>query len=260
MANTVTEFYIDVLKAIVEAGTVAISDSVLVVCGGPLDKKALAIAGFSDVTITNLDAGMASNRQDAENLTYADGAFDLVVVRAGLHHCRSPHRALLEMYRVARKCAVAFEARDSAMMRVAVKLGLTIDFELESITSTNTGGVVDTGVPNFIYRWTERDVTNAIVSFDPAYVPKIDFFYRLRLPIQRFTQTGNFAMRAVAMLLEPLSGLFTRLAPKQCNEFAFAITKTGILQPWMETGTLMSRSYVENKGRVYRPVTSEAAE
>ncbi len=57
------------------------------------------------------------------------------MVHAGLHHCGSPHRALLEMYRVARKAAVVFEARDSLMMRSAVALGFTNDFELEAVSS-----------------------------------------------------------------------------------------------------------------------------
>ena len=34
---------------------------------------------------------------------FEDGAFDFVVVHQGLHHCHSPHRGLLEMYRVARR-------------------------------------------------------------------------------------------------------------------------------------------------------------
>jgi ubiquinone/menaquinone biosynthesis C-methylase UbiE len=61
---------------------------------------------------------------DAERLTYGDGSFDVVIAHAGLHHCHSPHRALLEMYRVARKAAIAFESRDSRLIRTAVRLGL----------------------------------------------------------------------------------------------------------------------------------------
>jgi ubiquinone/menaquinone biosynthesis C-methylase UbiE len=45
--------------------------------------------------------------QDAEQLSFEDEAFDYVFVHAGLHHCASPHRALLEMYRVARRGIMA---------------------------------------------------------------------------------------------------------------------------------------------------------
>lgn len=234
MRDVVTGFYVDVLQQLLGAGTISMSDSVLVICGGPLDETVARKVGFADFTITNLDQGMANQRQDAENLTYGDGSFDVVIVHAGLHHCHSPHRALLEMYRVARKCAIAFESRDSLTMRTAVRLGLTEDYEITAISSDGkTGGVADTGIPNFVYRWTERDVKNTIASYDPAFVPKIRFFYDLRIPIQRFTRTGNRAMRIVGLLIEPLSRIFAAVAPKQCNEFAFAVSKTGILQPWI---------------------------
>jgi SAM-dependent methyltransferase len=195
--------------------------------------------GFKDFTITNLDAGMANHRQDAENLTYENNSFDVVIVHAGLHHCHSPHRALLEMYRVARKCAVAFESRDSLMMRIAVRLGFTLDYEVSAISADGkSGGVADTGIPNFIYRWTERDVCNTIASYDPARVPHINFFYDLRIPMQRFIRAGNDALRVVGLLVEPLSKLFAKLLPKQCNEFAFAISKTGDVRPWIKQGLI----------------------
>ena len=233
MRDVVTGFYVNVLRRLAAAGTISVSDSVLVVCGGPLDEAVLRQVGFTDFTITNLDDGMANHRQDAENLSYENGSFDVVIVHAGLHHCHSPHRGLLEMYRVARKCAVAFEARDSLMMRTAVRLGLTIDYEVTSISANGRGGVADTGVPNFVYRWTERDVRNTIVSYDPARVPKIDYFYDFRVPIQRFAQTGNRALQVAGMIVEPLSKMFAAIAPKQCNEFAFAISKTDQMQPWI---------------------------
>lgn len=42
------------------------------------------------------------------------------------------------MYRVARKCAVAFEARDSLLMRAAIRAGLTEEFERSAICLSNT--------------------------------------------------------------------------------------------------------------------------
>jgi SAM-dependent methyltransferase len=254
MRDVVTGFYIDVLKRLIAAGTVTTSDSVLVTCGGPLDERVMNQVGFTNFTITNLDDGMANHRQDAENLSCDDQTFDLVVVHAGLHHCQSPHRALLEMYRVARKCVVAFEARDSVMMRAAIRLGLTTDYELEAVSQDfKSGGVSNGPIPNFIYRWTERDVRDTIASYDPAHVHKIEFFYDLRIPIQRFTSTGNTVLRLLGLMVEPLSRIFARLAPQQCNEFAFAICRTNVLQPWMESESLMSLSYATEHGRMYRP-------
>jgi SAM-dependent methyltransferase len=234
MGDVVTGFYVNVLEQLLAAGTIALSDSVLVVCGGQLDEAVTHTIGFTDVTITNLDNGMASRREDAENLTYGNSSFDIVIVHAGLHHCHSPHRALLEMYRVARKCAVAFESRDSLMMRAAVRLGLTENYEVSAISPDGKhGGVADTGTPNFVFRWTERDVEKAIASYDPSFIPQIRFFHDLRIPIQRYTRTGNHAMRIVGLLIEPLSKILAAVAPKQCNEFAFAVSKAGIRQPWI---------------------------
>lgn len=227
MRDVVTGFYVDVLERLIAAERITISDSVLIVCGGPLDETVMRRVGFSDFTITNLDSD--NYRQDAENLTYDTGSFDLVIVHAGLHHCHSPHRALLEMYRVTKKCAVAFEARDSLMIRAAVRLGLTMDYEVNAISSDGkNGGVANTGIPNFVYRWTERGVKTTIASFDPTRTPRIEFFYALRLPIQRL---GN---NLLFHIIEPVSKAIEFFAPRQCNEFAFAIFKLGQPHPWIK--------------------------
>jgi SAM-dependent methyltransferase len=231
MRDVVTGFYCDVLRKLIGSGKLSIADSVLIVCGGPLDETVVREVGFTNFTLTNING--AGEQQDAENLAYLDASFDVVIVHAGLHHCYSPHRALLEMYRVARKAAIAFESRDSLLMRTAVKLGFTMDYEVDSVTADGKGGVADTGVPNFVYRWTEREVLKTIATFDPSHKPTIEYFYDMRIPIQRFARSGNQAMRAVGIFIEPLSRIFAFLLPSQCNEFAFAVLKSDELQPWV---------------------------
>jgi hypothetical protein len=137
------------------------------------------------------------------------------------------------MYRVARKQAIAFESRDSLLMRLAVALHLTLDYELNAIVG-DTGGVANTGTPNFIYRWTEHEIGKVMASADPRRVPTIRYFYDLRLPIRRFSESGNIALIWLARVVEPLSRVVAKLAPKQCNEFAFAISKTGPLHAWID--------------------------
>ena len=103
----------------------------LVVAGGGADRDAFLAAGFENVTISNIDdsgaddayAPYAWSYADAEALPFDDGSFDWAVVSAGLHHCASPHRALLELYRVARRGLLAIESRDSLLMRLALRLG-----------------------------------------------------------------------------------------------------------------------------------------
>ena len=166
--------------------------SVLVVAGGPADRDAFRELGFEQVTISNVDEEVAAEElapydwsfQDAEALTYPDGSFDLTVVSAGLHHCRSPHRALLELYRVARVAALAIESRDSALMRVAVKLGAVDDYELAAVAAhgLRSGGVANTSTPNYVYRWSEREVEKTVASFAPHARHRIRFFREFELP------------------------------------------------------------------------------
>ncbi|MCK1460933.1 methyltransferase domain-containing protein [Bradyrhizobium sp. 2] len=233
MRDVVIGFYSGVLRKLLDDGAIALSDSVLIVCAGPQDEQVVRDLGFQDCTLTNLDPRAASSHQDAENLSYDDGSFDIVMVHAGLHHCFSPHRALLEMYRVARKRVVAFESRDSLLLRCAVKLGATVDYEVDSVAN-GRGGVAETGIPNFVYRWTEREIIKTISSYDPTRAPSARFFYDLRLPIQRLARSGNAVLVAVSRLIEPTSRILAALFPKQCNEFAFTITKAGALHPWIK--------------------------
>lgn len=222
-------FYEGTIAKLLQSGALRREDRTLVVCGGIYDWEVLSGAGISDVTISNL-GGNATDQvpswehQDAENLTYPDNAFDVVVVHNGLHHCFSPHRGLLEMYRVARRLVIVFEARDSFALRIATRLGLTTEYELFPIVASGfvSGGAGNGPLPNYVYRWTEREVRKAIASYDPARVPTVEFFHGFRLPLR----IGGIA-RAIASAV----GF---LLPGQGNQFAFAISKKGPFNPWIE--------------------------
>ena len=123
-------------------------------------------------------------RQDAHHLTYANDAFDFVIVHAALHHCSSPHAALVEMYRVARRGVLAIEARDSLMARTLVRLGLSPDYEPSAVyfNASRAGGVNNSEIPNFIYRWTEREVEKTIAAAAPHAVHAIRYRYGGSMP------------------------------------------------------------------------------
>jgi len=242
-------FFGEVLERLVRDGTLDRRMKTLVVCGGSFERDQLLALGFEDVVITNLDQRPAPESfspyrwslQDAERLKYPDDSFDLTIVHSGLHHCQSPHRALLEMYRIARKCALVFESRDSLAMRAACALGLTAEHELEAVVGNEFrfGGVRNTPVPNFVYRWTEREVRKTVQSHAPHARPHIRFFYGLRIPTSRLLRSRRvlirLAARALAGVIPPLSPLLGR----QRNLFAFLIEKPslpGDLQPWMTLG------------------------
>ncbi len=139
------------------------------------------------------------------------------------------------MYRVARRAVVVIENRDNAVMRLAVRLGFTADYEIEAVTNHGfkSGGVKNSHIPNFVYRWTEREVTKTIKCFEPRFAPRIRFFYALRLPHERFEHTARPLRRWLLRAATPILNLAFALFPKQANEFAFVIFKDATLQPWL---------------------------
>jgi SAM-dependent methyltransferase len=208
-----------------------------------LDREKLLAAGFSEVTISNLDTQHQGNLkpyqwslQDAENLSFPDDAFDFAIVHMGLHHCFSPHRALLEMLRVSRRGALVFENRDSFLLNVAKTLGYTVDYELEAVTANQfvAGGAGNGPIPNFVYRWTEKEVIKTVKSAYPAHPAHVEFFYRLRLPYYRLDGTSRPIQKTILRVLGPILECIVSLAKKQSNEFGFFIEKQDSLHPWLE--------------------------
>jgi SAM-dependent methyltransferase len=267
VADERKSFYNRVLEQLLEDGTFRRDMSVLVVAGGPADRDAFRSVGFERVTISNVDESVAAEElapyewsyQDAENIDLPDASVDIAVVSAGLHHCRSPHRALLELYRVARVAALALESRDSALMRIAVKLGAVDDYELAAVAAhgLRSGGVANTSTPNYVYRWSEREVEKTVASFAPHARHRIRFFREFELP-EAVVEVDRGSRAKVLRLARPFVTAITRVLPRQANLFAFLVEKPqlpGDLQSWMrlEQGELLPDA--EAVGRRYE--TSE---
>jgi SAM-dependent methyltransferase len=263
VANERSSFYRRVLEQLLEDSTFRRDMGVLVVAGGPADRDAFHSLGFERVTISNVDETVAAEElapyewsyQDAENLDFPDGSFDVAVVSAGLHHCRSPHRALLELYRVARVAALALESRDSALMRVAVKLGAVDDYELAAVAAHGfrSGGVGNTSTPNYVYRWSEREVEKTVASFAPHARHRIRFFREFELP-EAVVEIDRGMRASVLRMARPVVTMITRMMPRQANLFAFLIEKPRIpsdLQSWMRVEEGELRPDPEVVGRRY---------
>lgn len=224
------------------------SDSeILVVCGGNSERELFERMGFSNVVISNLDERMSAEQfapfkwsyQDAHELTFDAASFDWVFVSDGLHHCSLPHKALSEMYRVAKRGIIVFESRDSLIMRLANSLGLSPEYEIEAVIDHDFkyGGLNNTHLPNFIYRWTERDFQKTLKSFDPTGPIDFRFHYGLSLPYEaagfKKTKIKYIALKIAAPVLK----VFTLLFKRQCNLFsmiAFKPTKAN-LWPWLKS-------------------------
>lgn len=243
-------FYGRTLGRLIERGVLDPGMRVLVAAGGTGDRDVFLSLGFRDVTITNVDESGAADAYapfrwepaDAEALPYEDASFDWAVISAGLHHCRSPHRALLELYRVARRGVLALEARDSTLMRTAIRLGVVDEYELTAVAANDfsAGGVRNTAVPNYVYRWTEREVRKTIASAAPHARHEFLWFHELEVPLSIYeVGGGRRAVGTALRALQPAARLVARIAPGQANLFAFAVLKPELpddLQPWLRPG------------------------
>ena len=153
-----------------------------------------------------------------------------------------PHQAVCEMYRVAKKTVLFIEAQDSFLMRLAVRFGLVTEYEMNAIRDSGglRGGVNDTPIPNYVYRWTEREVEKMIRSLDPVREPSILFFtewdfYWKRIarrlsksPLRIFPEKVLSSLAWVGVKAANL------LAGGQGNLLAVCIRKdVARLQPWI---------------------------
>ena len=236
------------------------NEKLLVIGGTWQDVDLLVRAGFKDITLSNFQSHLkedaCSNLSakvnllalDAEHIDLPDGSFDCAFAHEVLHHCRSPHRALCEMLRVARKHVVLLEPNDSLSMRALTWAGVSFPYELFSVVyhGHEAGGVRDSCIPNFIYRWNANEVRKTVSSYLAEQVcavhayPYWDFnvdeeelSMRKETRIHAITSimgAKNFLvfLRAFQIALNAIPVL--RL---QGNKFFCCVEKTGELRPWL---------------------------
>lgn len=220
--------------------------SILVVGGGVTDRNVLFQVGYKNVVISNLDTRLKGDEfapyqwsfQKAEQLNYKDGEFDFVIVHAALHHCESPHRALLEMYRVSKMGIVAFESRDSLLMKLLESLSVTQSYEHVAVyyNDGKFGGVNNTEIPNYIYRWTEREIEKTINSYAPYAQHRFYYEYGQDVPFQLTVEKKTTLKNTFVYIVKPVYKIFSLLFPKQQNLFAFYVEKPSVpkdLYPWL---------------------------
>ena len=219
--------------------------SILICGGGPIDKEIFEKLGFQNVTISNLDTRMIENEyapydwkfENAEALSFKAKSFDYVIIHEAIHHVSSPHRVITEMYRVAKKGILGIESRDSLTMRFLEKFKFTQTYEHAAVYHHDGkfGGVNNTGIPNYIYRWTERELEKTISSYAPEF--KHDFFYKYgcAFPCTLELENKGTLKKYLLKFFRPSFTVFTILFPKQQNLFCFFIKKPDInsLWPWL---------------------------
>jgi SAM-dependent methyltransferase len=259
-----TPFVESVLTTLIADDVLNRSDSVLAVCAGAAERNLFARLGLTKAVISNVDEAAAGeglepfdwSYQDATNLTFDDLSFEFSFVKDGLHHTSAPHRAVLEMYRVSRRGIIVIESRHSLLMRLANRMGLSPEYEIEAVIDHGfrEGGLNNTDVPNYIYRWTESEFTKTIRSFDPVGGHTFRFFYGLNLPFTKVEGSKSPVQLRLIELTWPAVELLTRVFKKQCNSFAMVALKPRLpddLWPWLalEDGNVhFNREYASPHG------------
>ncbi len=245
--------YSRVLRNFMQQDLISSDDSILVVAGGNFDRQTMLAAGLTNVTISNLEPHQGHTdyspyswiRLDAENIELADASYDWVVVHAGLHHLAVPAKGVCEMFRVCRKGIICFEARDSLLMRLAVRSGLTSDYELEApFIHGQSAGYRNGPIPNYVYRWTEREVEKVINSYAPTHSHGFQYFYGYRVPVQRFAMAKSRLYRGIGSLLEKLTRLLEFGIPRQGNQFGFCVRKNAAVKPWITEDLQYNHGYL----------------
>lgn len=228
-----------VLHAHVDAGDIDPAAPTLVLFAGSYDRSVLESLGFTDATYANITidgSGLADGEVallNAASLPLPDDSYDLVLAHGGIHHCSRPHTAVCEMYRVTRHHAVFFENQDSLLTRAAARVGLmpTIESTAVEAHDFHSGGVDGTGVPNYVYRWSPREVEKLIWSLDPPEPPEIRVwsewdvdFERLKRRL-RTTPVRRLPAPLVSGVLRGSQRLLNSTVPGQGNLFAAVIRK-----------------------------------
>ena len=144
---------------------------VLITCGGVGGEATyLRNKGFTNITNSDFSSEaieIAKRREptiksivvNAEDIDAEDGEYDLVIVRAGLHHLPRPVLGMNEMIRVASKAVVALEPNEGVIAKV-----LGQEFEVEE------------GEINYVFRWTEELLEQVVKSQlleDPVHIENL---------------------------------------------------------------------------------------
>lgn len=221
------------------------SQQVLVIGGSQDDLEILDACGFKETVLSNITGDVAI---DAENIGLPDNSYPIVFAHAVLHHCRSPHKAVGEMVRVSRQHVFFVEPNDSWAMRFLTRLNLSFPYELAAVAAHQYlhGGMRDGPIPNYIYRWTAREVEKSVAAYHPErhlqiraypywdfYVNEYELLARKESRVAALAKklgAGNFI--SCLHLSQSVLNLWSPLR-SQGNKFICSVSKAQ-LHPWIE--------------------------
>ena len=193
------------------------NSKILIMGAGSLDRKIFEELGYKDVTYSNIENSKEKNLniyENIHNIKLKDNEYEYCVAHACIHHSSKPHLAILELFRVCSKGCLIIEANDSLLSRLACKIGLSEEYELSAVQKNIiSGGVDNTNIPNYVYRWTEREIFKLMKSFRPEINHKILFDYGYQI---KFTKLK---------IIKLLFNIFFLIFRKQQNLLSIYINK-----------------------------------
>ena len=209
------------------------NSKILVVGSGEDDFNLFKNNKFKNFTCSNLGGkeinGNTFKQLDINNINELDESYDYVVAHACIHHCSKPHNGILEMYRVAKKGVLVIESKDSFLMKLMIALNFAEKYELSAISSSDEfgdqGGVDNTSIPNYIYRWTEHEIEKLVNSYNPRYKHIIDFNYRFNYENFLLKFNNKIINTFIQFFLKLLMSALQLIITKQGNLFSFFINK-----------------------------------
>jgi hypothetical protein len=191
-------------------------DAKIIVFGaGHNDLNIFKKLNYTNVTFSNLNTDNHKTiKINIHENNLGDEQYDYSITNASIHHSSKPHMAILEMYRVSRQGVLIIEANDSLLVRAAVKLNFSEEFEISAIKNGSTG-VDNTSIPNFIYRWNEREIYKLLNSYKPHIIHNVNFEYENDVRLSKIMFLG----------LKIILSLFFLFFKKQQNLMGIFINK-----------------------------------
>jgi len=146
---------------------------------------------------------------------------------------------------------------DNIASRFAVRLGLGQEYEVAAVAgnSCTMGGLKNTSIPNYVYRWTEREIEKTIQTHSPVAKHSYLYYYKMRLPWERSMILNKPLLRLALRAFNPMTRLYQLVFPRQCNNFAFVVLRPDLpddLHPWLtqENGEIqIDKSWIADRFR-----------
>lgn len=239
MLNQRIQFFSNILKKCI----LNIDASILIVATEQHNLQLYETMGFNAVTLSTIVnptnntlkfQSFIDSASEIKILDLAENSFDYVVIQNGLHFSRMPHKALVEMYRVARIGVMLFDGRDSATIKIMQFLGITESYEVKKtyFSRIEKGNMNDDLIPNHVYRWSEREIIKTINSFAPHALHDFKFYYGHAIP-STLLFPNSFARKIIFQGLYKVYCIVISAFNKQQNLFASYIGKNIAVHPWI---------------------------